>query len=338
MTGVRLPGPARPSPQVPRDAETLVAAARMYYVDALSQAEVATRLGTSRSNVSRMLASAVEQGIVEIRINDPAGRDRDLEETLRQRFDLRSTRVTQRTTLGNPQVEVGTQAARYLLGELHDGMTVALSWGSALQAMVWQTTTERDYAVELVQLVGGQSAVENEVSGHELARELASRLGAGYHYLHAPATLTTALARDSLAQEASVAEALTRARRADIAVVGIGSPTHGSSAAVLHSLALGEDDAARLRASQPVGDIASRSFDAAGDPVLGALQDRVLGVTLEELAAIPTVVGVACGRVKTDAVLGALRGRLLDVLVCDETLARSLLTRDRSDGSTRGVA
>ncbi len=314
----------------PRGAEALVAAARMYYVDNLSQAEIAARVGTSRSNVSRMLAAAVEQGIVEVRINDPAGRDRDLEETLRQHFGLRAARVTQRTTLGNPQVEVGTQAARYLLAEIADGMTLALSWGSALQSMVWQTNPVRDHAVHLVQLVGGQSAVANEVSGHELVRELASRLGASYEYLHAPAALTSALARDSLAQEASIAQALTRARRADMAFVGIGSPEHGSSAAVLESFALDDEDAAHLRAAAPVGDIASRYFDAAGAPVLGAVHDRVLALTLEELAAIPVVVGVACGRVKTDAVLGALRGELVDVLVCDETLARSVLGRDRA--------
>ncbi|KQS68979.1 hypothetical protein ASG41_06450 [Modestobacter sp. Leaf380] len=310
----------------------------MYYVENLSQAEVAQRVGTSRSNVSRMLAAAVEQGIVEIRINDPAGRDRDLEEQLRQRFDLQAVRVTQRTSLGNPQVEVGIQAGRHLVHELRDGMTVALSWGSALQAMVWQTSPDRDYAVHLVQLVGGQSAVENEVSGHELVRELAARLGATYQYLHAPATLTTADARDSLAGEASVAQALARARDADIAVVGIGAPEHGSSGAVLASLGLDAADTAHLRAAQPVGDIASRYFDRDGRPVLGAVHDRVLGVTLEELTAIPTVVGVACGRVKTAAVLGALRGRLVDVLVCDEPLARAVLTQDRAGSSTQHVA
>ncbi|KQS68577.1 sugar-binding transcriptional regulator [Modestobacter sp. Leaf380] len=315
----------------PRELESLVAAARLYYLENLSQAEVATRLGTSRSNVSRMLASAVEQGVVEIRVNDPAGRDRELETALQTRFGLRSVRVAQRTAVGNADQQVGTQAGRFLLSELRDGMTVALSWGSALQSMVWQTTAEHDYAVRLVQLVGGLSAVDNEVSGHELVRELASRLGASYRYLHAPATLTTASARDALAEEASVEQALAEARRADIAFVGIGTPTHGSSASVLTALALDAEEAAQLRKAEPVGDIAARYFDAAGQPVLGAVHERVLAVTLAELAAIPTVVGVACGRVKAAGVLGALRGHLIDVLVCDESLARAVLALGRSE-------
>jgi DNA-binding transcriptional regulator LsrR (DeoR family) len=310
----------------PRELEALVAAARLYYLENLSQAEVAQRLGTSRSNISRMLASAVEQGVVEIRVNDPAGRDRELEEALRTRFGLRSVRVAQRTAVGDADQQVGAQAGRFLLSELRDGMTVALSWGSALQSMVWHTTAEHDYAVKLVQLVGGLSAVENEVSGHELVRELASRLGASYRYLHAPATLTTAAARDALAEEASVEQALAEARRADIAFVGIGTPNHGSSAAVLTALALDAEEAAQLRKAEPVGDIAARYFDADGKPVLGPVHERVLAVTLSDLAAIPTVVGVACGRVKAAGVLGALRGRLIDVLVCDESLARAVLT------------
>ena len=55
-----------------------------------------------------------------------------------------------------------------------------------------------------------------------------------------------------------------------------------------------------------------------------------MAVTLEDLAKIPNVVGVAYGRAKTPGVLGALRGHLVDSLVCDETLARSLLSEGRA--------
>ena len=321
-----------------RELDRLVAAARLYYLENLSQAEVAQRLDTSRSNVSRMLAAAIEHGVVEIRINDPAGRDRDLEEALRSRFGLRGVRVAQRTSNGDAERQVGAQASHLLLDELHDGMTVALSWGRALQAMVWQTTTDHDYAVQLVQLVGGLSAVDNEVSGHELVRELASRLGATYRYLHAPATLTTADARDALMNERSIDQALDQARRADIAFVGIGAPTSGSSAAILSALALDDEERSQFGKAQPVGDIAARYFDAHGRAVSGAVHDRVLAVTLDDLAAIPTVVGVASGRIKAPAVRGALRGRLIDVLVCDEGLARAVLSLDQTRSQPGGSA
>lgn len=318
-----------------REPAALLRVARLYYQDGKSQQEIATELGISRSNVSRMLTTAVEVGIVEIRINDPAGRDQELEARLQQAFGLRGARVAAGGRSGqDPLDAVGVQAAHLLLEGLADGTTVALSWGTALQSMVWACSTEREYAVTLVQLVGGLSSIANEISGQELVRELASRLGpATYRYLHAPAVLASREARDSLLAEASVHQALEQARRADIAFVGIGTPTHGSSAAVLDSLHLSARESKAFWSRKPVGDIAARYFDAEGFPIGGPVADRVLAVTVDDLAKIPTVVGVAAGRVKASGVLGALRGRLVDVLVCDDALARAVLAASGKEES-----
>ena len=63
----------------PRDPELLAKAARLYFLDDRSQDDVATILGTTRSNVSRMVRKARDLGIVEIRIVAPAQRDQELE-------------------------------------------------------------------------------------------------------------------------------------------------------------------------------------------------------------------------------------------------------------------
>jgi DNA-binding transcriptional regulator LsrR (DeoR family) len=311
-----------------RDPSVLLAAARLYYVENRSQAEIATELGTSRSNVSRMLTEAQRQGIVEIRIVDPSGRAQELERELKTMFGLADVRVALRGPGSSAKVEaqVGSQAAQLLRDEVKDAMTVALSWGWALQSMVYATTVNRDYAVNLVQLVGGLSSVTNEISGAELVRELAVRLGASYRLLHAPAALGASAVAEALKAEPSIASALADARHADMAFVGIGTPTQGSSAALLSSLNLSPEESEAFWAAGPVGDVAARYFDAAGSPVHGAVEDRIVAVTLEDLARIPNVVGVAHGRAKTRGVLGALRGHLIDSLVCDETLARSLVS------------
>ncbi len=316
----------------PRDPATLMAAARLYYVQGRSQAEVATTLGTSRSNVSRMLSEALEQGIVEIRIHDPAGREHDLEEKLRETFGLREVRVAHVGSVADTSLEekVGTQAARLLLENLTDGMTVALSWGHALQSMVYATTAHEHYRLNLVQLVGGLSSISNEISGQELVRELAVRIGAEYRFLHAPAVLESAVSRDALMAESSIAAALTSAAEADIAFVGVGAPTAGSSSAILESLELSAEEEQMFWDAGPVGDIAARYYDAQGRPIRGAVHDRVLAISLDQLARIPHVVGVAQGRAKSRGVLGAIRGHHIDSLVCDEVLARNLLADARA--------
>ncbi len=323
----------------PRDPKSLLQVARLYYVENQSQQQVAHQLGISRSNVSRMLADALRQGIVEIRINDPAGRERALERQLEEAFGLREARVAQRPgALGPSGVsgQVGVLASQVLIDSVKDQMTVALSWGHALQSMVWATTSDRDHQAQLVQLVGGLSSIANEVSGQELVRELASRLGASYRYLHAPAVLAAPESRQAFLAEQSISQALEAARTADIAFVGIGTPTHGSSSAILDALDLNADQEEAFWSQQPVGDIAARYFDRTGKPISGPVNDRILAVSLADLSDIPTVVGVAQGRTKVPGVLGALSGHLIDVLVCDESLARGVLA-GASTSSTEGA-
>jgi DNA-binding transcriptional regulator LsrR (DeoR family) len=313
----------------PRDPDQLVRAARLYYEGQQSQDEVARALGTSRSNVSRMLAAAQQQGIVEIRINDPAGREPALERALISQFGLESAIVAQHPRIPGqrPLDRVGLLAWQWLRPQLKDGMTLALSWGRSLQAMVWAVEQETSQGIEVRQLVGGLSSVDQEISGQELVRELATRLGARYRYLHAPAVFASASARDALLTERSVAEALDGARQADIAVVGVGTVNQGSSEAILRSLHLTDTEDKDFAAAHPVGDLAARFFDAEGREVHGAVHDRILAVTLDDVRVIPTVVGIAAGREKVDGLAGALRGGLLDVLVCDAAAARGLLSR-----------
>ncbi|HVQ96620.1 MAG TPA: sugar-binding transcriptional regulator [Mycobacteriales bacterium] len=312
-----------------RDDTDLVKAARLYFQDGLSQHEVAAALGTSRSNVSRMLAAARERGIVQIRICDPAGRDNQLEEQLAERFGLAEVRVATFEP-GQPALaKVGQLGSAWLLDTLRDGQTVALSWGLALQQLVWATTTDRPRHVELVQLVGGLSPVAQATTGQELVRELAARLGATYRYLHAPALLQSPAARAALESERSVADALQAARRADIALVGIGAVGVGSSRYVIEALGLTAAEQAEFEAAAPVGDVCARYYNLDGRPVGSPVDDRVLAVSLADLRHVPTVVGLASGREKAPGILGALRGRVVDVLVCDASAARGVLALDR---------
>ena len=303
----------------------------MYFQDGASQQEIATTLGVSRSNVSRMLTAARQQRIVEIRINDPAGRDADLEAALQTKFGL-SDVVVAAFMPGVPALQqVAELSSRWLLDFLSDGQRVALSWGSTLQAMVSSVTAQHRYHVDVVQLVGGLSSVKSLVTGQELVRELAARLGATYRYLHAPALLQSAEAAQALRNERSVMEALDAARCCDVAVVGIGSVGTGSSQALVESLQLTDEERAEFEDQHPVGDVCARFFDQSGRPIRGSVCDRVLAVDLTELSKIPTVVGVVAGAEKAPGVLGALRGQLLDCLICDGAVARRVLRPDASE-------
>ena len=300
----------------------------MYFLDGRSQDDIARVLGTSRSNVSRMLSAARKLGIVEIRIQDEAGRDTDLEQALADRFGLAHVRVAAFRPRQDVLAATGALGAAWLADTVRDGQVVALSSGSALAAVVSAVSLQEPRDLEVVPLVGGQSAVGAALAGHELVRELARRLGATYHYLHVPALFRSESARSVLLAEPSVAHVMDQARSADIALVGIGSVGSWSSAQIVDSMGLTQAQHEAFLSRAPVGDVCFRFFDADGQQIAGAVHDHVLAIDLADLRRIPVVIGVASGSEKAPGVLGALRGTMLDGLIVDASLAHSILTAD----------
>jgi DNA-binding transcriptional regulator LsrR (DeoR family) len=292
----------------------------MYFLDGRGQGDIASVLGTSRSNVSRMLSAARQQGLVEIRVQEPHARDRGLEQALRERFGLTEVQVAAFNPGAEPPLEVGELAAKWLKATVRSGQVLALSAGAVVNAMVDATFTADPRSVEVIPLVGGLSVAASEVGVQELVRELARRLGGSHRYLHAPAVLGSSTARDALLDEPAIKATFDRVGAADLAVVGVGFSQQLVDAFRLTSAQL---DA--FEAAGPVGDICYRFYDADGHAIGGAAHDRVLAVTLDQLKRIPAVVGVVAGREKAPALLGALRGRIINGLITDAGLAHAVL-------------
>lgn len=326
-----------------RRAAVLAKAAQRYYVDGLTQQQVARELHTTRSNVSRMLQAAREQGIVQIQVVHPLGRHDALERALTSHFpQLREAWVLgadSEVAELDPEddlEQVGRLAARWVEENVEDGHSITVSWGRSLLATVAAIDVDRAYDVHVGQ-IGGDLQVDPAFSGHELVRMLAAALGGSYDYLHAPALCSSPEVMRELRASPSIARGLARAADADVALVGIGGFGHGFSAKLLESAHLSDAECRRLQELAPVGDIAARFFDAHGRALPGPLRGRVLALDLDELRRIETVVGVAAGRSKAPGILGALRGDLLDVLVCDQSAAAAIVHALRTSSGRRAA-
>jgi DNA-binding transcriptional regulator LsrR (DeoR family) len=109
-----------------------------------------------------------------------------------------------------------------------------------------------------------------------------------------------------------------------LAITGIGT-LHEEAASFLRAGHLSPADLARLRAEGIVGETIGRFFDVQGNFAPFAINDRVIGIDLDDLRAIPRVVAVARGLPKAQSILGALRGKLMTVLTTDDLTARAVL-------------
>lgn len=311
-----------------RGRDRLVHVAKLYYEQGLSQADISTRLGTTRSNVSRILAAARDEGIVQIRILETIARNAALEDRLCAEFGVAEAHVLAPKPDRDHAEDLGRIGAEWFLDTIRPGQRVAVSWGSTLQHLVDAVPITGIGDIEFVQLVGGLSALASEVSGQELVRELATKLRCRYRYLHAPALFESPDALRALAKEPSIAEALEAARTCDLAIVGVGAVGQASSAEIIRALRLNRREMAAFRASGAVGDICARYFDARGREVDSPVHDRVLAIELEDLRQIPTVAVVAMGAHKGPSLAAAVRGELVNVIICDESAARAALNDD----------
>lgn len=312
---------------VRRSEERLAEAAKLYYVDDLNQEQVATALGTTRSNVSRMLQAARLQGIIKFHVNHPLTRQSALEEQVVSTFGIKEAVVLAADADVHVLDRTGELAARWLASQVRDGQAIAVGWGRTLRATAEQLEVDRAFDVTVVQLAGDLQD-DPRFSGHELVREVAGRLGGQYSYLHAPALLDSSKTLADLQANQAISAELDKARKADMALVGIGAFGHGYSTFVSDAGHLTEGERAELEREEPAGDILGRFYQSDGREV-GPLRGRVLGLDLTELSDVPVVVGVAAGPQKARALWGALRSGLIDVVVCDQSAAAAALHMER---------
>lgn len=308
----------------PRDTESILRVARLYYEKGQSQDQVARVMGTSRSNISRMLSDAKRMGFVQIKIVAPIARHDSLSHQLKKTLGIHEVQVIGTDRSETTLTSVGRAAAMALTRALQPNMTIAISWGRGVEAAIVETQNEAFPGLRVTQLMGGLSSVSSSVSAEELGRTLAQNLHAQFVPLLSPAVVSNSKTRNTLLNESSISQVLEVSRESNIALVGIGSRGSPSSEEVLRQFNLSKtlyDSVSRNYA----GDISARFYDSQGHAVSAEMDNRVVGLTLEEIADIPLVIGVAAGGEKALGVLGAARAGIIDTLITDVACATEVL-------------
>jgi deoxyribonucleoside regulator len=304
-----------------RSTDLLVEVARRFYLVGETQVEIARDLGLDPSTVSRYLKRARDEGVVRVEIRAPMRRNVDLGRQLADIFGLSRVIVAASDDEGDMS-SLADVAADYVGTLLRKGMRVGLGWGTTLSATVGCMEPGAVSDLIITQLAGGLSDPVPGIQGHELARHLASLYpGSLVHYLHAPSIVDSPAIKEAMLSDSSVQAALGLAARSELALVGIGEI--GSNATLLRSSQVTRVDLDLLIADGVVGSMNGRFFCRDGEPG-GHLDARTIAIEWAQLEAIPTVVAIAEGLHKVEAIRGALQTRCVDVLVTDEGTAKAL--------------
>jgi len=305
--------------------ELLQMAATLYYLDGLGQAEVAKLVRVSQTKISRLLAVALERGIVRISVDAYQPRNDKLEHQLCSRFNLGSAAVirTPKHTSGEAARQtVGHFGAPYVASLFPKTGILAVGGGRSVAEVVQRFRRGEQRRLTVVQAMGSIDSNLSPVDALELGRSIVKRWGGEFLTLSTPAFAPDKKIRDSFLASDQIRFVWQRMKQADAAIVGVGS-LEGS--VYIERGVLSQGDIADLKSRGAAGEICGHFFDAAGRECHSRWKDRVISVELDYLRKIPQVIGVAAGAERASAVRAAMRGGLLKSLLIDQPLAHALL-------------
>jgi DNA-binding transcriptional regulator LsrR (DeoR family) len=306
--------------------QLLLQVARMYYIEELSQEQIAGTVGFSRPTVSRLLAEAKARGVVQITISHPAEASLAGERKLKERFGLQQAVVAQVEPDQRPDKAVGRLAAAAVAERGNDRAMIALSNGTSLGALVREMPQQRwDYSC-VIQMVGSVGSGDPVLADSpDLCRHLAQRLGGTYRPMPVPIVLGSANIAHSMRQEEIVLTTLELAARSDIALLGVGAVDRsGASGSILRSFMTPEFQA-EIKRGPAVAHICGHHFDARGRHVRTSQCERMIAMDPERLAGVGLAMVVAWGLEKVPAIHAVLRSGLVSGLATDEETAHLLL-------------
>ena len=300
---------------------------QMYYIEHIKQADIAEQLDISQATTSRLLKRAQEEQIVRINISAPMGIYAELEDQLEQTYGLKEAIVIE--SIDNEQQimrDLGSAAAYYINNTLKPGEVIGISsWSSSLLYTVdAMMPVSRPIGAQVIQMLGGVGTPTAEGNAVHIVSRLAALVQGKSILLPVPAVAGSLEMHQLYMQDQFVIETFEKFPSITLALVGIGS-LEPSDLLASSGNVFSKDERAWLHSQGAVGDVCLRYFDEQGKPVQSLLNERVIGMSLEQVSKVKRSVGIAGGKRKVAAIRGALRGKFINVLITDLATAQDLV-------------
>jgi deoxyribonucleoside regulator len=318
-----MPDPDSKERSAGRIARNRMRIAWMYYVEGLTQNDIADRLGIGRVTVVRNINEALKQREVKIWITGDVAECLDLETQMKLKFDLLDAVVVpEPANVENTSRVIGNAAGMYITDQLTDNFCLGVGWGATLYASL-QTLSPREFAnVEVVSMLGG-IVQARRFNPAEFAWQFANTVGANCYLLAAPAVVDSEETRRALIERCGLDDVLKRSEKMDMVLLSVGTMSEHST-----SFRFGfftEEERVSLLKKGAVGDMLYNFFDENGALVDHPINRRVMSMPIENLKAVPKRVLISGGNDKVEALRGGIQLIRPNVIITNEATARQLL-------------
>lgn len=296
--------------------------AKLYYEAKLGQVEIATKLGISRPTVSRLLQFAQEQGIVQIKIVDPFLSVERLEKQLIKRYALKEVKIVY-TDEKNLQAMLGQKAASYLDRIVTDGDIIGVSWGKTMNEVAKALKLSSAINVQVVELKGGITYTPTPTYVESVLKSFGRAFNTTAYELPLPVVFESKQTHDIVLQDRYIKQLIELGKKANIAVFTVG--TVRDDALLFKTGYFNQAEINEIQISA-CGDICSRFYNNQGQIAVRNIDERTVGIKLDDLKRKAYSILIAGGERKYQAIKGALKGGYANCLITDVDTAQKLLT------------
>jgi len=312
--------------RVTGESHDLLKVAHLYYVEGLNQNDIAKRFGVSRPTIVRMLRKAREAGLVEIKLTrklpDALFYETELEKAF-AKFGLNEAVVVADKDLP-PKETVSRACARYLEGKIRRTHILGVGWSSTLRYSPTFMRSSQVRPGRIVQMAGAAGG-EYGINSYEISYSLGNKMGITVEHMPAPVLMANKASRDVLLGDPQIKRTFDWVTKCNIGIIGVGDTTNRST--LLKSKFLTESGLDKLVSRGAVGDLLGNFYDIDGNVVKSSLDQRRISANLDQIRKIANIVALACGKEKSEAILGAIHGGYINTLIIDLPLAKKVLSK-----------
>ncbi|QKC94632.1 sugar-binding transcriptional regulator [Mesorhizobium sp. NZP2298] len=304
--------------------ELKLRAAYLYYVEGMTQEQVAQHLDISRIKALRLLAATREDGTVQITINSQAESLIRLQRNLEKHLGLTEAIVVPASSQDEESVAavVGHATGRYISEQVTNGLSIGVGWGATLQvcmrSLIWREVDD----MTVISLLGGLThATAHNPSA--VAWRFAEFYRTELYQITAPVFVPDRELADALWKQDDLKQLYERARAVDIALLSVGDV--GTQASIFRRGILNWSDAKSLKDAGAVGDVLCHFVDADGNVLDHPVNHRAMAINPADISRVPKVIISSGGLRKIHAIRAGIAATNAKLLITDVAAAQALL-------------
>lgn len=296
----------------------------LYYVAGNTQDDIAKKMGVSRQSAQRLVALAINSGLIKVRVDHPIAQCMELSLRIKEQFSIDYCDVVPSdpsdpsSTIGLAQA-AATELERYL--KLKENQTIALGTGRALRACIEELQPMNCQQHKIVSMLGNMAS-DGSASAYGVVDQMGDKIHAKHYPMSIPVIFPSSDEMHSIHSQPHVKYTIELAKKADAIFVGVGNL--GDKSPLFIDGFISKEEMHALEKQGAVGEMLSWVYDKNGNLIENGINARVASVPLDKTPTKP-VYAIAAGENKVQAIKGALLSERINGLITNEYTAELLL-------------